>query len=239
MTYRPPNHIGLVLQGKLGASRDVAFQCEALRQQLRDHVCPAWGWAPPGVAVYSPDAIIRKDEGCLLAFVDDDGEDDAAGFHSVLVGQPFGYVDLHQADELTASHEACEIVGNANLDLWQRDSDGALWAMELCDPVERDGYAVPVDLFGESRDVPVSNFLLPNYFRPLSPPPYDWLGRLSGPFTIAEGGYAIVQRDGVIDYVARGAAAVDKAQRRIREMSVRSRTGRLAAAFSGFGPVVA
>lgn len=42
--------------------------------------------------------------------------------------------------------------------------------------------------------VPVSNFVLPAFFNRWADGPYDYLGVLKAPFSLAKGGYAILQR---------------------------------------------
>ena len=64
-----------------------------------------------------------------------------------------------------------------------------LWSREVCDPVQANTYQI---VAGGTR-VAVSNFVLPAFFNPWAPPPYDHLGILTAPFSIASGGYAIVE----------------------------------------------
>jgi hypothetical protein len=41
---------------------------------------------------------------------------------------------------------------------------------------------------------PVSNFVLPAYFNPWAPGPYDHVGVLKKPFSLDKGGYAVLER---------------------------------------------
>jgi len=58
-----------------------------------------------------------------------------------------------------------------------------LWSREVCDPVQADAYRI---VAGGER-VSVSNFVHPAFFNPWAPGPYDRLGVLTEPFSIARG----------------------------------------------------
>jgi len=81
------------------------------------------------------------------------------------------------------SHEAIELLGDPGINIWIDDLNGKLWARELCDAVESDSYVI--------QGVSVSNFLYPSYFNAFGKAPFDRLGTLSAPFTLAKGGYAV------------------------------------------------
>ncbi len=205
MTYAPPNHLAIVLTSKLAEDRDVAYWTEAVKIQLRDHAAQAWGLPPPGVAVYTPDTFVPSAEGAIIALVDDDGNDDAAGLHSVLAGMQYGLVDLKQASKpsRTLSHEALELWGNANLDRWLPGPGGLEYAVELCDACQRDEYTIGVELFGEWRDVVVSNFIRPTWFQIDAKLTFDILGFIDRPFGLRPGGYAIARdSNGSIRYLS-------------------------------------
>jgi len=192
--YSPPPHLSVVLVGKLAGNRDCAFWVEAVRTQLQQHAAPAWGLPAPGVFLYDENQFTPSSEGAVIAIVDDDGDDTAAGFHSIVGNVPFGLVDLGQSDapSVVLSHEALELWANASLDRWAPGPSGLDYAMELCDPVQEDGYSVAVELFGDRRMVEVSNFVMPGWFG------LDgrtaWRGDLAR-FVIAPGGYAITRNE--------------------------------------------
>jgi hypothetical protein len=238
--YVAPLHFAVVRYGKLAGNRDVAFWAEAVRLQLID-AAKVWGLAPPGMAVYdarSSDSTLPLASTTVhIGIVDDDGDDEAAGFHSLMGGEPYGLVDLHQSDEPSTvlSHEALELLGNAQLDRWVPGPGGLEYAVELGDPVQRDSYAVEVEVMGEKRDVEVSNFVFPSWFGLKNAAELDdagqtnMLGKLD-PFELAEGGYQIASDDdGRIVYLAhkRGAAMPPSKARPT------SRTARLIAAGRG------
>jgi hypothetical protein len=233
MTYTPPPHLSIVRTGRLAGDRDVAFWVDAVRKQLQEHVAPAWGMPPPGVFLYDIDQFTPASEGAVIAIVDDDGNDDAAGLHSALGNVPFGLVDLHQAavPSRTFSHEALELWANAMLDRWIPGPSGLEYAVELCDAVQREQYTIDVELFGEERAVIVSDFVLPAWFQQpdqllacsyLDPNrhPADRLR----PHANAPGGYSIARNpDGEVVYLAHRAGAFMEP----RKLSRYSRTARL------------
>lgn len=230
MSYTPPPHLAIILTSALAGSREVEFWTEAVRVQLRDHAAPAWGLPPPGVFTYTPDTFIPSQHGAIVALVDDDGNDDAAGLHSVLAGMAYGLVDLKQAREpsRTLSHECLELWANAMLDRWVMGPNGLEYAVELCDAVQRNGYEIPVTIFGETRHVTVSDFVKPRWFEigghSNVPTSCNWGETIGNPFQLAPGGYAIARnRIGQIMYLSHAEGA-DFAARKLGE---RSRTARL------------
>jgi hypothetical protein len=90
----------------------------------------------------------------------------------------------------TASHEALEMLGDPAASDYSFNSARLMWAHEVCDAVQANTYRIAAD----GLRVPVSNFVLPAFFNPWADGPYDHLGVLKEPFSIAKGGYAIVER---------------------------------------------
>lgn len=229
MTYAPPAHLAIVLSSDLATDRDVAFWVEAVRLQLREHAAPAWGLPPPGVFVYSPDTFVPAKEGAVIALVSDDGNDDAAGVHGALGNVPYGLVDLKQSTlpERTLSHEALELWANAALDRWAPGPGGLEYALELCDPCQRDDYLIGVTMFGEERAVEVSDFVTPMWFGmgPVSfPGGCTYKGRIDTPFNLSPGGYAIARdQQGRIRYLSHAEGAFMEP----RKLGPRARTRRL------------
>ena len=72
--------------------------------------------------------------------------------------------------------------------------NGILWAQELSDYVEGDGYAVGV----HGSNVTVSNFVLPEWFSDVthSGAKLDWMGKIKETFTMDEGGYGVYIQPG-------------------------------------------
>lgn len=228
--YVAPVHLAIVRFGKLANDREVDFWVEAVRTQLREHVAPAWGLPPPGVFAYAKQAYVDQGrDACVVAVVDDEGDDEAAGFHTMFGSVPYGFVDLHQSGDepsVVLSHEAIEMFANAYLDRWAPGPAALDYAVELCDAVQRDNYAVPVEMFGERRDVAVSDFVLPAWFNPTASPPYRQAADQAtlAPFTNAFGGYSIAKDSlGRVVYLSHPGGAIMAARK------LKGRTGRLIA----------
>lgn len=204
-SYQAPLHIGVVLVGTQATEQEVAFWVEAVGVQLREHVAPAWGLPAPGIQLYTPDTYVPSAEGMIIAIVDDDGDDEAAGFHHPLGGM----VDLGQSSvpSRTLSHEALEMFRNWSLDQWSRpDARGRRHAMELCDATQRVSYSIPIERFGMRWTVEVSDFVLPAWFQVDAVPgaqPFSHVGGVIGaPFELAPGGYSIALDGDEIVYLA-------------------------------------
>lgn len=146
------------------------------------------------------------DDGCIVTIADSAAEAGALGDHETdAAGRPQGriFLDpiLQNGGTLTQgalslscviSHEVLEMIGDPYIVSWDDTPQGFEFAHELADPVESQTY----DIDGIS----VSNFVGPRYFSN-GPGPYDFLGELTGPYTIAPGGYAIKRAHGVTSQV--------------------------------------
>lgn len=138
----------------------------------------AWDCAPTTCALHPASYIPHATFGAIVL---QDGLDvqGAAGYHDVAGGRPIGRVDVAgtiaagMSWTVTLTHELAEM----KVDPWctsaaQVTNSGGFVALELCDPVEDDRYAIPVD------GVACSDFVWPSYFVPGGPGPYDQGGHL-------------------------------------------------------------
>lgn len=202
MNYQPPRHIMLRRRTELIGDEDMAFLEKALAIQLRE-AAEHYELDPPGLTFCSEHAIVSSVEAAGMDFLDDDGVPQAVAHHGYFAGFPWSMVGVGETFNWTAaaSHEALEYLCNLRLDQWVIGPEGTRWPKEIADPVESDTYVITVELFGERRDIHVSNYVLPAYWREGSKGPWDRLGLLKGPFTIAPGGYAVVEKDGeIVEY---------------------------------------
>ena len=177
----------------------------ALTIQIRRDFAPAWGVEDATVSVHG--------QGDPIHFFDNAHTRDGFGFHQVDPnGRPYAHVsaeaslragntwvDGTDAISASASHEALEMMGDPAANEWCFDGDRRLWSREVCDPVQENTYVIEAG----GRRVTVSDFVLPAYFNPSAPGPYDHLGVLSNPFTLAQGGYAVWDR-ATADHEAHG-----------------------------------
>lgn len=195
-----PKHIAIINHTPLMKDYDAAFHVEAVRIQLREHIAPAWDYEPPGTMFYGTAEKLRADEAALLAYVTDDGNADSAGYHSELAGLVYGLVDVRQSrvPSVTLSHEAGEMYGNARLNRLVPGPKNRRYYVELMDPTQRQSYKIPVTMFGVTRNVDVSDFVLPAWFGLKNPDGSSKRTYLDQPvkeFEVAPGGYQIAQED--------------------------------------------
>jgi hypothetical protein len=154
-------------------------------QIVRD-VAPFWG---TGVGVgYVPGETVARPGSSPLYLGGPSDVQGALGYHDEDAnGHP--YIKVFKVSgyrwETTASHEVLEFLGDEPANVWAM-SDTAMVARELCDPVEGDAYPI--------NGVPMSNFVLPRYFDPKAPSTahFDFLNKLTAPFSMSPGGYMIV-----------------------------------------------
>jgi hypothetical protein len=196
MDYKPPVHILIRRRTDLIGDDDMAFLEKALAIQLRE-AAEAYGLYPPGITFSSPTAIVPSTEAAGMDMMDDDGVPEAIAHHGWYAGFPWSIIGVGETYQWTAaaSHEALEYLRNLRLDQWALGPNGTRWPIEIADPVESDTYPIDVEIFGERRAVVVSNYVLPAYWKESSKGPWDRLGTLKGPFTIAPGGYAVVENE--------------------------------------------
>jgi hypothetical protein len=185
-----------IIDHTTGTDRPPIDQMEKVVDHFVWQVTHAW---PGGVRVAND---LRK-QGFYIELVDELPEAPGAlGYHSVDEnGRPFSKVAKQPSfdagsDWLTGlysvnavvEHEYAETIGNPLVDLWvDRDRKSEV-ARELGDPVQDQTY--------RRHGADNSNFVLPAWFNPWAPPPYDFLGSLSRPFELSSGGYCIVRTTG-------------------------------------------
>lgn len=205
--------IAVINQSTLVNNTDIAIMCQAIQTQLNLHVLPAWNIKAATITFY---ADPKKVPGYAwtVSMLDNSTQAGALGYHSLdndkidafifaaPVLQNGGAVmvfDPSNPDQYTVSatlsHEVCEMVGDryaGDFAFGPQIAEGNLYCRELCDPVENDSYGVKVG----ATTVAVSNFVFPSYFNPQATvalnAPFDYLKKLTAPFTMDAGGYMIV-----------------------------------------------
>lgn len=165
----------------------------AVEQQVAEDVAPTWGCQTVSLVLLAPG---QKFSGNKWQFVVVDTSDvaGAAGYHETQGDEPIGFafvkttIDAGMHPSVTISHEMLEMVGDALIDqynIWSDLPDALFLAQELCDPVEDDSLAYL------KNGVLVSDFVTPAFFVPQSKAPWDFKHHLSGPNTLATGGYQL------------------------------------------------
>lgn len=148
--------------------------------------------------------------GCTLNFVSADGRIPEKSWHlDILDRSPMEHMrGLHRTEDnqprldvfarddaesgrpwtVTASHEILETLA----DPWaswcwsvKEHDEQKFIGLEVCDPVADETYTVEID----DAQVEVSNFVLPNWFRPGSKPKYDHLGTCQTPLEVRPKGF--------------------------------------------------
>lgn len=163
----------------------VSSWTDAVREQVDQDFSPHWGWARVRFA-NNPDS----DE-VLVVVRDQTDMPGAAGYHYYDGLEPLGFVFLSSSmpPSITLSHEVLEIIADATTNHFAmvRTTTGTEWRIhEVCDPVQRFAY--------QRRGHAVSDFVTRNYFGEWgeTAPEYSFMGAVSKPFQIADGGYQIV-----------------------------------------------
>ena len=177
--------------------RKVSAFAQALDIQLKRDLSPEWCGASLGsVTVLAPGQKPKPNEIViwLMKTMDQAG---AEAYHD---RNEFGVpcikacpaLDAQEGQDwsVSVSHEVAETVADALLNTCIQDpATGRIYALEIADAVERDTYEIQVPGYG---GVKVSNFCTRAYF---SPPEnwkgtrLDFLGLVTYPFEIRDGGY--------------------------------------------------
>ena len=188
-------------QSTLVSNDEVYDMVQACNVQLRDHVAPAWGRSRVVIEYHrgtleEVQASVPRDS-WVQCIVDKPDQPGVLGWHWIdAEGRVFGFTFAEPclASGSTAlqgtyavssvlSHEVVETFLNPACNGWYDSGRGFLVAAEGSDPVEADGY----DIGG----VRVSNFIRPEYFDPVALSKFDYMGKLTQPFSMAPGGYWI------------------------------------------------
>jgi hypothetical protein len=187
-------NIALTSESDLVSDSELAFIAAACNAQAEEF-CRAHGLPFVSVSFYARGTKLPSSTTYALVIRDQIDAPGAAGFHDV-DGNGVPYGELLAQDPtstgVTASHEIQELILDPPCDFWAPWSSGRRQAKEACDRVEADTYVQRVTVLGETRDVPVSNYLLPPAFVEGSAGPWDRMGLLKSWDEIRPGGYCIV-----------------------------------------------
>ncbi len=203
MSYVPPSHVAVLNKTTVVDNREVELWINAYAEEVKP-LAEAWGLPPPGLALYpaaheeEPDPAVA-----VIYIVDSAGDPDALGYHSAIGRSRFAYVDAvlsaaWSSPSIVFGHELHEMLVNADLERWHEYVDGSAIPDEVCDACQDQAYTAKASLFGTSAGVAVADWLYPAWFLPGASPPYDWMGRITRPLENTDGGYHLVERNGVI-----------------------------------------
>jgi hypothetical protein len=202
--------IAVINESTMVTNAQCNTMCKAIQVQLDLHVLPAWNMKAATIQFYA-DKTKVPGYAWVVNMLDNSTQAGALGYHSLdndkvdafifaaPVLQNGGAVMVYTPSNpnqylvsATLSHEVCEMIGDRFANGFVVGADNAtLYCQELCDPVEDGTYAIAMDGY----QVGVSNFVFPSWFNPeatkAANAPFDYLNKLSAPFTMTAGGYLI------------------------------------------------
>ncbi len=159
---------------------------------------PVWGYP---LTLYNTKHPRASD--WQFVYFDDADTAGALGYHDLTIkGQPVSKIFVKttlsagEKVSVTACHELFEMAIDPIANLWAEATGSTEYAYEMCDPVEEDTFLVD--------GIEMSNFVHPAWFEPFDHPPgtkFDFLGRLTKPFSMTKGGYVIIKRNGKVKEV--------------------------------------
>lgn len=213
--------IALVNQSTKVTDAQAQVMAALVNFQLRQHVAPAWGLALPSVVFYpAVDGVVPGAANKILpagsaaiGILDNADQAGDLGWHTeaeggVVYGRVFAGPTLEQPGAAVlsgplsvssvASHEVIETFLDSACDLWADNGNGTSYAREGCDAVESDSYPLLVRTAAGVEEGSVSDFLLPGWFDPQSPGPFDWMRLCTAPFEVRKTGYTITMTDGQV-----------------------------------------
>lgn len=196
--------IAVVNQSSVCTNEQAAIMTQAVAAQVRLHAAPAWNLRVDNVLFYPDVSQVPQSLWVYPMFLlDTSDQEGALGYHTEdeqgkIYGRVFCKTLLdHGAQVLGGpmsvasclSHEALELSGDVYANGYSQGPNGLLWAQELSDYVEGDGYEISV----KGTNVTVSNFILPEWFSDTAHKgaKFDWLGKLKQPFSMDDGGYGV------------------------------------------------
>jgi hypothetical protein len=188
-------HVALVPDSPSVTLADVSAVAAAMQKQVTRDFGPLWSISAT-VDAFEKLETVPVDYWPVIVR-DDIKEPGAAGYHTDDHGQPFSLVQADSGWELTASHEALEMLADP---FGNRTIAGApppnapapvskfsrvLYLVEVCDPCEADNCAYEVN------GIKLSDFITPHYYDPNGAAGmlYSFRGNIKEPHTVLEGGY--------------------------------------------------
>ena len=205
--------IAVINESTLVTNDQVIAMCQAIQIQLELHVLPAWNMKAGTIKFYSNVSQVPG-YAWVVSMLDNPTQAGALGYHAedndkvdaFIFAEPVlsngGTAMVFDSKNpsqytvsATLSHEVCEMVGDryaGGFSQGPQITQGNLYCQELCDPVENDSYGITV----AGVQIAVSNFIFPSWFNPEATKalnaPFDYLNKLSAPFTMDAGGYMIL-----------------------------------------------
>lgn len=206
---RPINFIAVTSWAEKTSDLVVQFAVEAVRRQLPDF-CRCWNIPIPGIDFFSRGVDLPSSESIIVSGVDDDGNANSLGYHTIVAGVPLMLWEVGCGTSVF-THEIFETLADPAIDRYALAPDGREWLVEACDATEGDAYPVEAEFAGQSAQLMVSNWLTPAFWglpNADGSTRLDKMGLVSAPFTLRPGGYSILRVNG--ERVQIGAARPNK-----------------------------
>jgi|ERR1700674_1000118 len=186
-------HVALVPDSPSVTLAEVSAVAGAIQKQVTRDFGPLWS-INATVDAYEKLEAIPIDYWPIIVR-DDINQPGAAGYHTDDHGQPLSLVQADAGWELTASHEALEMLadpfGNRTIAGTPPPNSpnpisslsSVLYLVEVCDPCESDQCAYDVN------GVKLSDFITPHYYDPngATGVQYSFRGNIKDPHTVLEG----------------------------------------------------
>jgi len=167
----------------------------ALQQQVTNDFRPIWGTDAELKMI--PHGNQPPTGSWWLVILDDSDQAGALGYHDLTpdglpIGKVFAASDLKAGTSwsVTASHELLEMLADPNINLTvfvqNADTNGTLYAYEVCDACEDDSFGYQIN------NITVSDFVYPTWFetfRAEGSTPFDRMNRIQKPLQLLAGGY--------------------------------------------------
>jgi hypothetical protein len=184
--------IAIINQSTALSDMEVSSTVASLQKQVTVDFAPLWGVNAELFLTHKLKTPLAN--AWQLVILDDSDQADALGYHDLTPnGLPVMKVFAKTASQdgvswtSVASHEVLEALADPFVDstifVETGTTDGRLWPVEVCDPVQGDLYKIGT--------VEVSNFVTPQWF--MTTPPagstFDFLKRTTHSFDIRPNGY--------------------------------------------------
>ncbi len=176
------------------SATDVQQMVDAIQAQVHEDFAPVWG-VDADITFYRKSKDVPAGSWVVGVFENAD-QAGALGYHDLTqdglpLGKVFAKTTLDDGGKIsvTMSHEILEMLGDPDINLTafvESGNGGRLYAYEVCDAVEADGFGY------EKKGVVVSDFVTPAWFESFRTPgstAFSFREHVRAPFELAEGGY--------------------------------------------------
>lgn len=170
----------------------------ALQKFVDTCFAPVWG--TPARLVKSTKFLKHA---WAIVFMDSADVQGALGYHDLTPdGLPLSKVFVKttlqdgQKVSVTACHELAEMLVDPAINLWSVGPKNVFYAYEMSDPVEEEEFRID--------GIAMSDFVYPAYFEAFRRPnsaQFDYLKKVTRPFQILKGGYAIIMKGGKVTQI--------------------------------------